>query len=112
MESSRRGLRQCVAALALEVVVSKSETQGQLSGCEGAIRRTWSSLYLNSRDTNEHVRDERVLTNYCEGNEAIPGLRLVKVHPASVSREHIIRLFVLLILATNNLRGRLSTYLL
>ena len=41
-------------------------------------------------DTNEHVRDERVLTNYCEGNEAIPGLRLVKVHPASVSREHLI----------------------
>ncbi len=53
-------------------------------------------------DTNEHVRDERVLTNYCEGNEAIPGLRLVKVHPASVSREHIIRLFVLWILATSN----------
>ncbi len=37
MESSHRGLRRRVATLALEVEVSKSETQGQLSGCEGAI---------------------------------------------------------------------------
>jgi hypothetical protein len=37
VESSHRGLRRRVAALALEVDVSKSETQGQLSGCEGAI---------------------------------------------------------------------------
>ncbi len=38
MESSHRGLRRRVAALALEVDVSKSETQGKLSGCGGAIR--------------------------------------------------------------------------
>jgi len=50
VESSHRGLRQRVATLALEVVVSKSETQGQLSGCEEQSGRTWSSLYLKSRD--------------------------------------------------------------
>jgi hypothetical protein len=50
VESSHRGLRRRVAALALEVVVSKSETQGQPSGCEEQSGRTWSSLYLNSRD--------------------------------------------------------------
>jgi hypothetical protein len=38
VESSHRGLRRRVAALALEVDVSKSETQGQLSGWVGAIR--------------------------------------------------------------------------
>jgi hypothetical protein len=59
VESSHRGLRRRVAALALEVVVSKSETQGQLSGCEEQSGRTWSSLYLNSRDSykgNKYVR--------------------------------------------------------
>ena len=51
MESSHRGLRRRVAALALEVDVSKSETQGHLSGCGEKSSRTWSSLYLDSRDT-------------------------------------------------------------
>ncbi len=41
MESSHRGLRH-VAALALEVVASKSETQGHLSGCE----QGWAKLVL------------------------------------------------------------------
>ena len=45
MESSHRGLRRRVAALALEVDVSKSETQGQLSGCEGAIRSHFGLLF-------------------------------------------------------------------
>ncbi|MFN9907087.1 MAG: hypothetical protein ACK56F_13375 [bacterium] len=45
MESSHRGLRRRVAALALEVDVSKSETQGQLSGCEGVIRSHFGLLF-------------------------------------------------------------------
>jgi hypothetical protein len=52
VESSHRGLRR-VAALALEVVASKSETQGHLSGCEAAIR---SHLVFFSPDS----RDRRV----------------------------------------------------
>jgi hypothetical protein len=47
-----RGLRRRVAALALEVVVSKSETQGHLSGCEGAIR---SHLVFSSPELAGHV---------------------------------------------------------
>jgi hypothetical protein len=35
----------------LEVDVSNSETQCHLSGCGEKSSRTWSSLYLNSRDT-------------------------------------------------------------
>ncbi len=49
MESSHRGLRR-VAALALEVVASKSETQGHLSGCEGAIRSHLVFFSPDSRD--------------------------------------------------------------
>ncbi len=45
MESSHRGLRR-VAALALEVVASKSEIQGHLSGCGEQSSRTWSSFHL------------------------------------------------------------------
>jgi hypothetical protein len=50
VESSHRGLRRRVAALALEVVVSKSETQGQLSGCVGAIRSHLVFSLPDSRD--------------------------------------------------------------
>ncbi len=35
-----------MAALALEVVASKSETQGHLSGCGEQSSRTWSSFHL------------------------------------------------------------------
>ena len=49
MESSHRGLRR-VAALALEVVASKSETQGHLSGCEGAIPSHLVFFSPDSRD--------------------------------------------------------------
>jgi hypothetical protein len=45
VESSHRGLRR-VAALALEVVASKSETQGHLSVCGEQSSRTWSSFHL------------------------------------------------------------------
>ncbi len=39
-------MRRRVAALALEVVASKSETQGHLSGCGEQSSRTWSSFHL------------------------------------------------------------------
>ena len=51
MESSHRGLRR-VAALALEVVASKSETQGHLSGCGEQYSRTWSSFHLTCGTVN------------------------------------------------------------
>ncbi len=59
MESSHRGLRQRVATLALEVVVSKSETQGQLSGCEGAIRSQFGLLFTWTHGTG----------TVCQGNK-------------------------------------------
>jgi hypothetical protein len=39
-----------LSALTLKVDVSNSETQGHLSGCGEKSSRTWSSLYLDSRD--------------------------------------------------------------
>jgi hypothetical protein len=53
VESSHRGLRR-VAALALEVVASKSETQGHLSGCGEQSSRTWSSFHLTRGTAHEY----------------------------------------------------------
>ncbi len=52
MESSHRRLRR-VAALALEVVASKSETQGHLSGFKGAIRSHLVFFSPDSRDMSK-----------------------------------------------------------
>ncbi len=63
MESSHRGLRRRVAALALEVVASKSETQGHLSGCGEQSGCTWSSFHLTRGTTRKFVTRTPVSTN-------------------------------------------------
>ena len=50
VESSRVAKARCQLS-PFKVDVSKSETQGHLSGCGEKSGRTWSSLYLNSRDS-------------------------------------------------------------
>ncbi len=78
MESSHRGLRRRVAARALEVDVSKSETQGHLSGCGEKSSRTWSSLYLNSRDRSRGpTKHFRLLGEFTSAKRALLDKNLI-----------------------------------